>query len=44
MKHLGSLDHQNSENDTEHSKKRENILIEIHPKFFSIWDYGNAPS
>jgi hypothetical protein len=25
---------------TEHSKKGENVLIEISPKFFSTWDYG----
>jgi hypothetical protein len=24
----------------EHSKKGENVLIEISPKFFSTWDYG----
>jgi len=25
---------------TEHSKKGDNIVIEINPKFFSTWDYG----
>ncbi len=25
---------------TEHSKKGENVVIEISPKFFSTWDYG----
>ena len=25
---------------TEHSKKGENVPIEISPKFFSTWDYG----
>jgi hypothetical protein len=27
---------------TEHSKKGENVLIEISPKFFSTWDYGKS--
>jgi hypothetical protein len=25
---------------TENSKKRENVIIEISPKFFSTWDFG----
>jgi hypothetical protein len=29
---------------TEHSKKGENVVIEISPKFFSTWDYGKSVS
>jgi hypothetical protein len=25
---------------TENSKKGDNVLIEISPKFFSTWDFG----
>jgi hypothetical protein len=40
MKYLGMLDHPIAKMITEHSKKGENIVIEISPKFFSTWDYG----
>jgi nitroimidazol reductase NimA-like FMN-containing flavoprotein (pyridoxamine 5'-phosphate oxidase superfamily) len=40
MKYLGTLDHPVAKMITEHSKKGENIVIEIGPKFFSTWDYG----
>ena len=40
MKYLGTLDHPIAKMITEHSKKGENIVIEISPKFFSTWDYG----
>jgi general stress protein 26 len=40
MKYLGTLDHPIAKMITESSKKGENVLIEISPKFFSTWDYG----
>jgi nitroimidazol reductase NimA-like FMN-containing flavoprotein (pyridoxamine 5'-phosphate oxidase superfamily) len=40
MKYLGTLDHPIAKMITEHSQKRDNVLIEISPKFFSTWDYG----
>ena len=40
MKYLGTLDHPIARMITEHSRKGENVLIEISPKFFSTWDYG----
>jgi nitroimidazol reductase NimA-like FMN-containing flavoprotein (pyridoxamine 5'-phosphate oxidase superfamily) len=40
MKYLGTLDHPIAKMITEHSKKGENVIIEISPKFFSTWDYG----
>jgi len=40
MKYLGTLDHQIAKMVTESSKKGENVLIEISPKFYSTWDYG----
>jgi PPOX class probable F420-dependent enzyme len=40
MKYLDTLDHPIARMITEHSKKGENVLIEINPKFFSTWDYG----
>jgi nitroimidazol reductase NimA-like FMN-containing flavoprotein (pyridoxamine 5'-phosphate oxidase superfamily) len=40
MKYLDTLDHPIAKMITEHSKKGENVLIEISPKFFSTWDYG----
>jgi nitroimidazol reductase NimA-like FMN-containing flavoprotein (pyridoxamine 5'-phosphate oxidase superfamily) len=40
MKYLGTLDHPIAKMITEHSKKGENVLIEISPKFFSTWDFG----
>jgi len=40
MKYLGTLDHPIAKMITEHSKKGENVVIEINPKFFSTWDYG----
>jgi PPOX class probable F420-dependent enzyme len=40
MKYLGTLDHPIAKMITEHSKKGENVLIVISPKFFSTWDYG----
>jgi Pyridoxamine 5'-phosphate oxidase len=42
MKYLGTLDHQIAKMITEHSKKGENVLIEISLKFFSTWDYGKS--
>jgi nitroimidazol reductase NimA-like FMN-containing flavoprotein (pyridoxamine 5'-phosphate oxidase superfamily) len=42
MKYLGTLDHPIAKMITEHSKKGENVLIEISPKFFSTWDYGKS--
>ena len=44
IKYLGSLDHPIAKMITEHSKKGENVLIEISPKFFSTWDYGKSQS
>jgi nitroimidazol reductase NimA-like FMN-containing flavoprotein (pyridoxamine 5'-phosphate oxidase superfamily) len=40
IKYLGTLDHPIAKMITEHSKKGENVVIEIKPKFFSTWDYG----
>ena len=40
MKYLGTLDHPIAKMITESSKKGENVLIEIGPKFFSTWDYS----
>ena len=40
MKYLGTLDHPIAKMITEHSKKGDNVVIEISPKFFSTWDYG----
>jgi hypothetical protein len=40
MKYLGTLDHPIAKMITDHSKKGDNIVIEITPKFFSTWDYG----
>jgi nitroimidazol reductase NimA-like FMN-containing flavoprotein (pyridoxamine 5'-phosphate oxidase superfamily) len=42
MKYLGTLDHPIAKMITEHSKKGENILIEVSPKFFSTWDYSKS--
>ncbi len=42
IKYLGTLDHPIAKMITEHSKKGENVVIEISPKFFSTWDYGKA--
>ena len=44
MKYLGTLDHPIAKMITEHSKKGENVVIEISPKFFSTWDYGKSMS
>jgi nitroimidazol reductase NimA-like FMN-containing flavoprotein (pyridoxamine 5'-phosphate oxidase superfamily) len=44
MKYLGTLDHPVAKTITEHSKKGNNVLIEISPKFFSTWDYGKSQS
>ena len=44
MKYLGTLDDPIAKMITEHSKKGENIVIEISPKFFSTWDYGKSVS
>jgi hypothetical protein len=44
MKYLGTLDHPIAKMITESSKKGENVLIEISPKFFSTWDYGKEQS
>jgi general stress protein 26 len=40
MKYLGTLDHPLAKMITENSKKGENVIIEISPKFFSTWDFG----
>jgi nitroimidazol reductase NimA-like FMN-containing flavoprotein (pyridoxamine 5'-phosphate oxidase superfamily) len=40
IKYLGTLDHPVAKTITDRSKKGENVLIEISPKFFSTWDYG----
>ena len=40
MKYLGTLDHPLAKMITENSKKGDNVLIEISPKFFSTWDFG----
>jgi PPOX class probable F420-dependent enzyme len=40
MKYLGTLDHPVAKMITDHSKKGEVVLVEISPKFFSTWDYG----
>ena len=40
MKYLGTLGHPLAKTITEHSKKGENVIIEISPKFFSTWDFG----
>ena len=40
MKYLGTLDHPIAKMITERSKKGEELVIEISPKFFSTWDYG----
>jgi PPOX class probable F420-dependent enzyme len=40
MKYLGTLDNPIAKRRTDHSKKGENVVIEISPKFFSTWDYG----
>ena len=42
VKYLGALDHPIAKMITEHSKKGENVVIEISPKFFSTWDYGKT--
>jgi hypothetical protein len=40
LKYLGTLEHPIAKMITEHSKKGDNVVIEINPKFFSTWDYG----
>lgn len=42
MKYLGTLDHPIAKMITEHSKKGDNVVLEINPKFFSTWDYGKS--
>ena len=42
IKYLGTLDHPIAKMITEHSKKGDNVVIEINPKFFSTWDYGKS--
>jgi PPOX class probable F420-dependent enzyme len=44
MKYLGTLDHPIAKMITDHSKKGDNVVIEINPKFFSTWDYGKMQS
>ena len=44
MKYLDTLDHPVAKMIKEHSKKGDNVLIEISPKFFSTWDYGKSQS
>ncbi len=40
IKYLGTLDHPIAKMISEGSKKGNNVVIEIAPKFFSTWDYG----
>ena len=40
LKYLGTLEHPIAKMITEHSKKGDNVVIEINPKFFSTWDNG----
>jgi nitroimidazol reductase NimA-like FMN-containing flavoprotein (pyridoxamine 5'-phosphate oxidase superfamily) len=40
MKYLGTLDHPIANMISEGSKRGDNVIIEISPKFFSTWDYG----
>ena len=40
LKYLGTLDHPIAKMISEDSKKGEEVLVEISPKFFSTWDYG----
>jgi nitroimidazol reductase NimA-like FMN-containing flavoprotein (pyridoxamine 5'-phosphate oxidase superfamily) len=40
MKYLGTLDHPIANMISEGSKRGDNVVIEISPKFFSTWDYG----
>jgi hypothetical protein len=40
MKYFGILDHSIAKMIKENSKKGENVVIEINPKFFSTEDYG----
>jgi hypothetical protein len=40
IKYLGTLDHPIAKMITEHSKKGDNVVLEINPKFFSTWDFG----
>ena len=40
LKYLGTLEHPIAKMITEHSKKGDNVVIEINPKFFSTWDYS----
>jgi nitroimidazol reductase NimA-like FMN-containing flavoprotein (pyridoxamine 5'-phosphate oxidase superfamily) len=42
IKYLGTLDHPIAKMITEHSKKGDNVVLEINPKFFSTWDYGKS--
>src|ERR671922_64120 len=42
LKYLGTLDHPIAKMITEHSKKGDNVLIEVSPKFFSTWDYSKS--
>jgi nitroimidazol reductase NimA-like FMN-containing flavoprotein (pyridoxamine 5'-phosphate oxidase superfamily) len=44
MKYLDTLDHPVAKMIKEHSKKGDNVLIEISPNFFSTWDYGKSQS
>ena len=40
MKYLGTLDHPVAKMITDSARKREVVLVEISPKFFSTWDYS----
>jgi PPOX class probable F420-dependent enzyme len=44
MKYLGTLDHPIAKMISEGSKRGDNVVIEISPKFFSTWDYGKMQS
>jgi hypothetical protein len=40
LKYFGTLDHPIVKMVSDLSKKGEVVLVEISPRFFSIWDYG----
>jgi hypothetical protein len=44
LKYLGTLDHPIAKMISEGSKRGDNVVIEISPKFFSTWDYGKMQS
>jgi hypothetical protein len=42
LKYLGTNDHPLAQMLIESTKKGEQFLIELEPKFFSAWDFGKA--